>query len=122
MLLALTLLSALHIGAPADSVVGAWRINGEVGGTAWTEVCTFAATGAALSGNCIGDAGQPFPLTGELKDGKISFKHGGDYQGQEITILFDGALGTPTELKGTVLVKPFDASGTFTASPVPPKK
>ena len=119
MLLTLTLLSALHAASPADSLSGAWQIKSEVGGTAYTEVCTFKQTGTALSGNCVGDTNIPYAITGELKDGKLTFQHLGDYQGQEITIIYSGELATPKEIKGTLNVKPFDAAGTFTAAPAP---
>jgi hypothetical protein len=119
MLPTLTLLSALSAFSPADSVAGAWQFKMEVGGTDYTEVCTFKQAGAVLSGTCLGDSGKPYPLTGELKDGKLTFQHGGDYQGQEITIIYSGSLAAPAKIEGTLNVKPFDAAGTFTAAPAP---
>ena len=117
MLLTLTLLSALHAASPADSLTGLWQVKLEVGSTTYEEVCTFKQTGAALSGNCMGESKIPYAITGELKDGKLTFQHGGDYQGQEITIIYSAAVAAPGEIKGEVNVKPFDAAGTFTAAP-----
>ena len=74
------------------------------------------------SGNCLGEKGIPQPITGEVKEGKIIFHHGGDYQGQELTIIYTATLPKPGEMKGTIIVKPFEAEGTFTAVPEPQKK
>ena len=52
-----------------------------------------------------------------------TFEHGGDYNGERLTIIYSAPLaGT---LKGTVEVQPFGATGTFTAALAPaaePKK
>jgi len=122
MLLTLALLTALNTAAPADSLAGPWTLKSDVGGTAWEQVCTFKQAGTALSGSCVGESGVVYPLVGELKEGKLTFEHGGSYEGSAITIIFSGAVEKPTELKGTILVKPFDATGSFTAVPAPGKQ
>ena len=119
MLLTIALVSALTAAAPADSLDGRWKFTSEVSGTNWEQICTFKQAGTALSGSCNGENDAVYPLTGELKDGKLTFEHAGNYQGTAITIIFTGAAEKPTELKGTILVKPFDAAGTFTAAPAP---
>ena len=53
-----------------------------------------------------------------MKGDSVIFEHGGDYQGQELTIVYAAKLETAKKLKGTINVKPFDAAGTFTAEPV----
>jgi hypothetical protein len=114
MLLTLSLLAALH--APvADSVSGAWRVKGEVAGNPLNTLCTLIVTGAAITGNCNNEKDPPQSITGEVKDGKITFQHGGDYQGQELTVVYSGTLEAST-LKGTINVKPFDAGGEFSAT------
>lgn len=120
MLLTIALVSALTT-APGDSLTGAWKFTSDVSGTAWEQTCTFKQAGTVLSGSCVGEgeAAIVYPLTGELKEGKLTFEHAGNYQGTPITIIFTGASEKPKELKGTILVKPFDASGTFTAAPAP---
>jgi hypothetical protein len=119
MLLTLTLVSLLHAAPTADTLAGAWQIKGDVAGNPLNEVCTIKQTGTALSGTCTRETDAPQPLTGEVKDGKVTFKHGGDYQGQELTITYTGTLASPKELKGTVDVQPFGVSGDFTATPAP---
>jgi hypothetical protein len=56
-------------------------------------------------------------VTGEVKEGKVTFSHGGEYEGQALTITYSGTLASPAALKGTIDVQPFAASGTFSAAP-----
>ena len=118
MLLTLSLLAALNAPIAADSVPGAWRVKGEVAGNPLNTLCTLAVSGTTISGNCAGEQGPPQTITGEVKDGKVTFQHGGDYQGQELTIVYSGALESGG-LKGTIAVKPFDVGGEFTATREP---
>src|SRR5690349_5563949 len=90
MLLPLALLAALH--APVDSVPGKWQIKGDVMGNPLDETCTITQTGTTLGGSCTNSNGGPYEVTGEAKDGKVTFKHGGDYQGTALTIIYSGAL------------------------------
>ena len=117
MLLALALVSAL--AAPADSISGTWQIKGEVAGNPLNSTCTLVVAEAKISGVCKNAEGKQDPITGEVKEGKVIFEHGGDYQGQELKIIYTATLASPKEMKGTIEVKPFDVSGEFTAAPVP---
>jgi hypothetical protein len=125
MLPILTLLVALHIAPAADSVAGAWQITGDIMGNPLRELCTLKQSGAVVSGSCTNEQGGRYEVSGEVKEGKLTFKHGGDYQGTALTFVYSATLAAPTappkELKGTVEVQPFGASGTFTAAPAPPK-
>ncbi|HET8654427.1 MAG TPA: hypothetical protein VFL93_02750 [Longimicrobiaceae bacterium] len=122
MLLALALLTVLHAAPAADSVAGTWQIKGDVMGNPLNEVCTITQEGSSLKGSCTSAASdKSYDLTGELKDGKITFRHGGDYQGEALTIVYTGTLDSPAEIKGTVDVQPYDVSGDFTAVPAPAK-
>ncbi|MEO8562695.1 MAG: hypothetical protein ABI601_11505 [bacterium] len=121
MLIAITLLAALHL-APADSINGTWLLKGDVVGNPLNTTCDIKQTGTTLSGSCVNETGAAMPITGTVKGDSVTFQHGGDYQGQELTIIYAGKLTTPKKLEGTITVKPFDAAGTFTAEPAPAKK
>lgn len=121
MLLPLVVAAALHAAPAADSLSGTWQITGDVMGNPVKETCTIQQTGTALNGSCTNDQGGPWPVTGEVKDGKVTFRHGGDYEGTALTLVYSGTLAAPKALKGTIEVQPFGASGTFTAAPPPPK-
>jgi len=116
MLFTLSLLSALNVATPADSLAGTWKFTNEVQGVSWSEVCTIKQTGATMGGSCVGDAGASFAITGEVKGDSVTFQHGGEYEGQAITIIFSGVIEKPGSLKkGAIFVKPLNASGSFTA-------
>jgi hypothetical protein len=117
MLLTLAILGTLGATTPGDSLAGTWKFSNEVQGVSWSEVCTLKQTGAAMGGSCVGDAGTPFAITGEVKGDSVTFQHGGEYQGQAITIIFSGQIEKSSLTKGTIFVKPLDASGTFAAEP-----
>lgn len=119
--LTLTLLSALALAAPSDSIAGKWQIKGDVVGNPVLQECAIVQAGAVLTGSCKSRDGKPHDLTGEVKDGKITFKHAEDYDGQVITLIYTVATSVPSEFKGTIEVLPFAAQGTFTATPVSAK-
>jgi hypothetical protein len=118
MLSTLALLTVLQVVPAADSIPGVWQIKGDVMGNPLNEVCTIEQNGTALSGSCIAAGGEPYELTGEVKEGAITFQHGGEYQGEALTIVYTGTLAAPGELRGRVEVLPFGVSGDFTATPV----
>lgn len=120
MLLTLALLATLHAAPAADTMPGRWQITGDVVGNAVKVICVIKQDGAALTGNCSDENTAPMPITGEAKDGKITFQYVMDYQGQPLTIIYSGTLSA-TEMKGTIDVRPVDAAGTFTAVPAPAK-
>jgi hypothetical protein len=121
MLLAFTLLTALHAApqAPlqADSLSGTWRISGDVMGSPLDQTCTLTQSGSTLAGSCAGQTGEKLALTGEVKDGKVVFRHKNDYQGTELTIVYTATTVSAKQLKGTIEVQPMGVSGTFTAAP-----
>ena len=119
MLPILALALSLHAAPASDSLVGPWQIKGDVMGNPVNELCTFAQADSVLSGNCKSEDGEASILAGEIKGGKITFWHGGDWEGQALTVVYTVTLSSPAELKGTIDVRPMNVSGTFTATPAP---
>lgn len=117
---ALLLTASLH-AAQTDSLQGSWQLKGDVMGNALSSTCTFTQNGAALGGTCAVDGMGTYDVTGEVKDGTTTFWHGGDYNGDKLTLVFTVASASPTEIKGDFVVKPFDAAGTFTMTPATAK-
>jgi hypothetical protein len=120
MLLTFALVAALAAPAPApaDSVSGTWLIKGDVAGNPLESTCTIVVAEAKISGSCKNAEGKENAIVGEVKDGKVVFEHGGDYNGQELKIIYTATLPSAKEMKGTIEVKPFDVSGEFSATPV----
>ena len=121
MLLALALLAALHSAPAVDSLPGRWQITGDVMGNPVKTICVITQAGTTLGGNCSDDSNEPHPLTGQAKDGKVTFLYMVDYQGQPLTIVYSATFASPAQLKGTIEVKPMGATGTFTATPAAAK-
>jgi hypothetical protein len=118
MLLTFALVAALAAPAPADSVSGTWLIKGDVAGKPLESTGTIVVAEAKISGSCKNAEGKENAIVGEVKDGKVVFEHGGDYNGQELKIIYTATLPSAKEMKGTIEVKPFDVSGEFSATPV----
>ena len=118
MFLAFALAAAL--AGPADSISGTWQIKGEVAGNPLNSTCTLVVAASKVSGICKSSDGKVDPIVGEVKEGKVTFEHGGDYQGTELKIIYTATLPSAKEMKGTIEVKPFDVSGEFTATPAAP--
>src|SRR5690606_23529032 len=100
----LALLLLLPTQSAADSITGRWQIRGDVVGNPVIEVCTIMQTDSILTGSCEG-MGATLPLVGEVKEGRITFQHGGEYDGESLTIIFSGTLASPTEIRGTIQVQ-----------------
>src|SRR5690606_24816043 len=117
MLLTLALATAVQFAPPADTLSGRWRIQGDISGFPLDHVCSFTQTGNVLGGQCgVGAEGTPpTTVTGEVKeDGTITFQHPGEYEGEPLIVIYTGTFSTSTELKGSILVTPFDVTGYFT--------
>lgn len=122
MLPTLALLAALHLAPAADPFTGTWQIKGDVAGTAFSEVCTIAQDGAKLTGSCTGpEAGKSYEMKGEVKDGKATFQHAADYNGDALTLIFTATISAAREMKGSVNVLPYSIDGDFTATVAPAK-
>jgi hypothetical protein len=117
MLLALMLLLALQAAPAADPLTGAWEVKSDVQGNTFSETCNFAQSGTTLTGSCVSDD-ETIPLIGRVEAGKIIFWHGGDWDGQALTVVYSGTLASATEMKGTIEIRPMKMAGTFTAAPV----
>ena len=122
MLLPLALVAALQLPPAVDSLSGTWTISMEAAGNAADETCALAQRGPAISGTCSGTGGQTAAVTGEVRNGKFTFRHANDHDGQQMTLVFTGTVGSATAFRGAVEVQPMGITGTFTAAPAVPAK
>lgn len=116
--LGIVLLSVLPVAA-ADTFSGTWTITGDVSGNPVNEVCTMKQAETHVTGSCQGIEKKSYDLTGDVDGKKITFKHGGEYQGGDLTLTYSGTIDEKGVLKGTLDVAPYDASGDFTATKNP---
>ena len=109
--------------APQANLTGAWTITGDVQGYPLQEDCTLVHTDAKLSGSCVSH-GKTYDTTGTVDGTRVVFKHGGEYQGDPLTLTFTGILADAGTFNGSIFVDPMAVDGTFSAkkavaTPVP---
>jgi hypothetical protein len=97
------------------AIPGAWTITGDVQGYPINEACSFAQDKDKIGGSCKNAAGKTFDTTVTVAEKKVIFVHGGEYQGEALTLTFTGAWNDKGELNGDIDVQPLNVSGTFTA-------
>ena len=112
--LPLLILSATALAAQ-PAIFGSWTVTGDVQGYPLNETCVFTQTKDKISGPCTNSDGKTYDATVTLTDQKVVFVHGGEYQGQALTLTFTGTLNDKGELSGDIYVDPLAVDGTFTA-------
>jgi hypothetical protein len=106
--------------APAASsgtrpfTAGDWTITGDIQGYPLKDECAFAVQGSKITGTCKAQ-GKVYDVTGTIDGDKASFNHGGEYNGDALTLTYFGVMAADGSLSGAVNVDPMNASGTFTA-------
>ena len=96
-------------------VPGAWTITGDVQGYPINESCTFKQDNDKILGPCKNAEGKSFDTKVTVDEKKVTFVHGGEYQGEALTLTFTGSWNDKGELSGDIDVQPMNVSGTFTA-------
>ena len=122
-------LAVAAVAAPAQdtpapaSVAGAWKVTGDIMGYPVDTLCTFAQDGKKLTGSCK-SAGESKAndITGEVDEKKVTWSLKTEYNGQEITVTFKGALADASQFKGDIDVQPLNVAGTFEAKKEEAKK
>jgi len=112
-LIVLALFAALSLLAADPSVNGNWNFALNVNGNTYAMSCTFQQDGAKLAGTCKSQAGEN-PLTGKLDGQKITFQHQTNYNGDMLTLTYNGSVDSATEMKGALDVQPYAVQGDFT--------
>ena len=96
----------------AVNVTGTWLFDVQTSAGSGTPTMTFKQEGEKLTGHYSGQLGEA-PLTGTVKDSKITFQIDVSIEGTNLTIVYSGAVDKDS-MKGTVSLG--DAGeGTFTA-------
>jgi hypothetical protein len=114
LVLSLLLLSTTALFAQ-PTVPGSWTITGDVQGYPVNETCTFTQDKDKITGSCKNSDGKAYDTTVTVNDNKVIFVHGGEYEGQALTLTFTGTYNDKGELAGDIDVQPLNYDGTFTA-------
>jgi hypothetical protein len=96
----------------AVNVTGTWVFDVQTSAGSGTPTMTFKQEGEKLTGQYSGQLGE-LPLTGTVKDSKISFQFDVSVEGTNLTIVYSGTVEKDS-MKGTVSLGPA-GDGTFTA-------
>jgi hypothetical protein len=110
----LFLSSTVLFAQQQPTVPGTWTISGDVQGYPINETCTFTQAADKITGSCI-SGGKTFDTTVTVDSGKVVFVHGGEYEGQALTLTYTGTYNDKGDLSGTIDVKPLGYDGTFSA-------
>ena len=89
-----------------SSVTGDWTIAGEVQGVGVDEVCAFVQTEAKLAGSCE-LTGKKYDTTGTVDGKKVIFKHGGEYNGDPLTLTYTGIMAEDGSFSGSIYVRSY---------------
>ena len=100
--------------ADSPSVSGKWQVHSSIAGNESDIACTFTQKDEALTGSCTSDKGT-FEIIGKIDGKKVNWSYKSEYNGTPLTVKYDGSLDSATEMKGSVDVPEFNASGDFTA-------
>ena len=112
--LSLLLLSTTALFAQ-PTIPGSWTISGDVQGYPVNESCTFTQDKDKITGSCKGSDGKAYDTTVTVDGQKVVFVHGGEYEGQALTLTYTGTYNDKGELSGDIDVQPLNYAGTFTA-------
>ena len=112
--LLLAVLLSAGLLAPQPDLSGDWKITGDVQGYPIDEACTLVHKDGALAGSCL-TQGKKFDTTGTVDGKKVVFKHGGEYQGDPLTLTFTGVVADDGTFSGSIYVDPLAVDGTFAA-------
>lgn len=96
------------------SVGGKWKVLGSIAGTGVNSECTFTQTGVDLVGTCVRTEGST-KISGKVNGQKVTWQYDIDYNGNPLTMKYDGTLGTG-KISGTITVVQMGAGGDFNAT------
>lgn len=118
LLLTLAIASTAAVVLAADapsSVSGQWQLHQSIADNESDETCTFMQKDNDLTGSCQSDNGSG-NLTGKVDGKKITWVYKSQYNGGPITVSYQGMLGSPDKMAGTVDVAEYSVDGNFTAT------
>jgi len=105
---------AAAVPAAAADVGGSWQIEGTIGQMPINVVCDLVEKDHKLTGNCHNSDFSDLKVTGEATDTTANWTYDVNYQGQQLTVSYNGKLKSATEMEGEIAVGG-SPTGSFTA-------
>jgi hypothetical protein len=109
------LVLSLALAANGESISGKWQVHTVAQGNERHYTCTINQEAQALSGTC-NTGERTVQLAGKVDGKKVTWTYKSEYNGSPLTVVFKGAIESPTKMAGTVLAEEFNVEGDFTAT------
>lgn len=113
--LALVAASSVALQTQPPSIGGAWTVRADISGNQSESSCTFTQKESDLTGTCNSDRGAVM-ITGKVDGKTVSWQFDTQYEGQTLTVYYNGTSQSAEKITGTVNVQPMNVSGEFTAT------
>src|SRR5258708_12471266 len=113
-LLAISALLFASSAFAAQDLTGAWTIHYIINGNGTDEGCQLVVTDNNITGACR-FLDKDRKVIGTVVGNKVTLQHEAEYNNFTFTLLYTGIVDDSGKIAGTVLVKPFNVDGLFTA-------
>lgn len=110
-----SLASTVAVLAADASVAGIWKVESEAAGNVSVSTLTLAQDGKKLTGSTKSADGQVISVTGAVEGNKVKWTFVKDWEGNPLTITYEGTLDEAGVIKGSTDVQPMGIEGAFTA-------
>lgn len=114
-LLVFALAATTTVRAQSSPVAGSWTVRADVSGNQSESHCTFSLKDSDLSGSCNSDRGTVM-VAGKVDGKTVNWQFDTQYEGQTLTVYYNGTLQSAEKITGTINVQPMNVSGEFTAT------
>lgn len=94
---------------------GKWHVQFSIAGNDNDQDCTFTQKDNDLTGACTSDKGA-VDITGKVDGKKVTWSYKSEYNGNPLTVNFEGTLNADNKIAGTVTVPEYSVDGEFTAT------
>ena len=114
-LLAISALLFASSAFAAQDLTGPWTIHYIINGNGTDEGCHFVVTNNNITGACR-FLDKDRQVIGTVVGNKVTLQHEAEYNNFTFTLVYTGTVDDSGKIAGTVLVKPFNVDGLFTAT------
>lgn len=109
------ILSAAAFADDPISLTGKWQVENSIAGNESTQNCTFTQKDAGLTGSCESANGK-VEITGKIEGKRVTWSYKSQYEGNPLTVAYDGTVESATKITGAVSVPEYSVTGEFTAT------
>src|SRR5260370_10241269 len=114
-LLAISALLFASSALAAQDLTGPWTIHYIINGNGTDEGCHLVVTDNKITGTCR-FLDKDRQVIGTVVGNKVTLHHEAEYNNFTFTLVYTGTVDHSGKIAGTVLVKPFNVDGLFTAT------